>query len=51
VRKCSQPNESLKELYEALRFKTQPFTKRKPLVHKTELQKIKPPDLQVVIET
>jgi hypothetical protein len=50
VRKCSQPNESLKVLYEALQFKTQPFTKRKSVVHKTELQKIKPPDLQVVNE-
>lgn len=44
VRRCSEPNEALKELYQALNFKNQPFAKRKSVVHKSELKKTKPPD-------
>lgn len=36
VRKCSQPNKSLKLIYDALRYKSTPFTKRKSIVHKLE---------------
>lgn len=41
VRKCSEPNESLKELYSTLNYKSFPFTKRKSVVHNLELKKEK----------
>jgi transposase len=40
TRKCSQPNENLKRIYDILRTNHKPFTKRKSVVHKLELKKI-----------
>ncbi len=39
VRKCSQPDEKLKNIYTILQAKSQPFRKRKSVVHKLTLQK------------
>lgn len=39
VRKCSQPNENLAAIYDILKAKYKPFTKRKSVVHKLELKK------------
>jgi hypothetical protein len=39
VRKCSEPPDALKRIYQALQIKTQPFIKRKSVVHKPELKK------------
>ena len=39
VRKCSQPNEQLKNIYDILQTRHQPFTKRKSVVHKPEHKK------------
>jgi transposase len=39
VRKCSQPIEQLKNIYDILQTKYRPFTKRKSVVHKTEHKK------------
>jgi len=39
IRRCSQPNENLASLYQKLGFKSQPFVKRKSVVHKPELKK------------
>lgn len=39
VRKCSEPGEQLKNIQSILLIKTKPFTKRKSVVHKTELKK------------
>lgn len=39
VRKCSQPNENLAAIYDILKSKYKPFTKRKSVVHKLELKK------------
>lgn len=36
VRRCSEPNESIKNLYDALNYKSYPFVKRKSVVHKPE---------------
>jgi hypothetical protein len=36
VRRCSEPNLSIKKLYDALNFKTCPFIKRKFVVHNPE---------------
>ena len=40
VRKCSQPNEKLKAIYDILKANYKPFKKRKSVVHKMELKKI-----------
>jgi hypothetical protein len=39
VRKCSQPNEQLRNIQSILMIKPKPFTKRKSVVHKTEIKK------------
>ena len=41
IRKCSEPNTPLMKIYEALGYKSHPFTRRKSVVHKTELEKNK----------
>lgn len=40
VRKCSQPNEKLKSIYDILKSNYKPFRKRKSVVHKMTLKKI-----------
>ena len=39
IRKCSEPNKNLANIYSILKIKQQPFTKRKVVVHKSELEK------------
>ena len=39
TRRCSQPNEKLTNIYNILKLKHQPFTKRKSVVHKLENKK------------
>ncbi len=39
VRRCSEPNEELQKLYAVLEYRNYPFTKRKSVVHKSELKK------------
>ena len=39
VRRCTEPNEKVKQIYNALKYKNYPFTKRKSVVHKSELKK------------
>jgi len=40
TRKCSEPNENLKKIFDVLNAKYRPFTKRKSVVHKPSLQKM-----------
>ena len=40
TRKCAQPNEKLKVIYDILKTNYKPFRKRKSVVHKMELKKI-----------
>ena len=40
TRKCSEPDEKLKRIYDILQSKYKPFTKRKSVVHKLEPKKI-----------
>jgi hypothetical protein len=40
TRKCSEPNENLKAIYDALKTNYQPFRKRKSVVHKPTVKKI-----------
>ena len=39
VRRCTEPNEKVKQIYSALKFKNYTFVKRKSVVHKSELKK------------
>ena len=39
TRRCSEPNEKLTNIYNILKLKHQPFTKRKSVVHKLETKK------------
>jgi len=40
VRKCSEPNEQLRNIQSILLIKAKPFTKKKSVVHKPELKKM-----------
>lgn len=46
IRKCSEPNEKLADLYHKLNYKSRPFAKRKSVVHKPKLKKTETPILQ-----
>jgi hypothetical protein len=39
IRRCSEPSEPVRKLYDALKYKYAPFVKRKSVVHKSELEK------------
>lgn len=36
IRRCSEPNQSVRKLYDALKYKYAPFVKKKSVVHKSE---------------
>jgi len=38
IRRCSEPNQQVLKLYDALKFKYAPFKKKKSVVHKSEIQ-------------
>ncbi len=38
IRRCSDPNQKVIQLYDALKYKYAPFTKKKSVVHKSELE-------------
>jgi hypothetical protein len=40
IRKCSEPNEKVKAIYDKLNYRHTPFKKKKFVVHKTELEKM-----------
>jgi hypothetical protein len=46
TRKCAQPDEKLKTIYDILKCKYQPFRKRKFVVHKMTLKKIETQQIQ-----
>lgn len=37
IRRCSEPNQQVRRLYDALKYKYAPFVKKKSVVHKSEL--------------
>jgi len=43
VRRCTEPNEKVKTIYQALGYRNYPFVKRKSVVHKSEFKKINLP--------
>jgi hypothetical protein len=46
TRRCSEPTNSAQAIYNRLKYKSQPFTKRKFVVHKSEFEKMEIADLQ-----
>jgi hypothetical protein len=40
IRRCSDPNTKVLAIYDKLKFKIQPFTKKKFVVHSSEIQKM-----------
>lgn len=48
VRRCTEPNEKVKTIYQALGYRNYPFVKRKSVVHKSELKKNKSYCLQEI---
>ena len=49
TRKCTQPNDNLKHIYNILQTKHQPFSKRKSVVHKLEPKKTEHPKEQILL--
>jgi len=47
IRRCSEPNQHVRKLYDALKFKYAPFTKKKFVVHKSELENCQSTDMQI----
>ena len=43
IRRCSEPNENVKLIYQKLDYCSTPFKKKKVVVHKSELKKIEKP--------
>ena len=48
-RRCSDPTAKVEAIYRRLKYKSQPFTKRKFVVHKSEFQKMELADLQIFL--
>ncbi|MEO8148504.1 MAG: hypothetical protein ABI723_12740, partial [Bacteroidia bacterium] len=48
IRKCSEPNQKLKQYFEILKAKHKPFRKLKSVVHKTTPEKNKMPILKLL---
>jgi len=46
IRRCTEPNLKVKQIYQALGYRNYPFVKRKSVVHKPELKKTQTPCLQ-----
>ena len=40
IRRCSDPNQKVIELYDALKYKYAPFKEKKSVVHKFELEEL-----------
>ena len=45
-RRCSEPTPKVEAIYRRLKYKLQPFSKRKFVVHKSEFEKMDLADLQ-----
>jgi len=49
TRKCTLPNDNLKQIYNILKTKHQPFTKRKSVVHKLKTEKTESTEKQKLL--
>ena len=50
ITKCSEPGQDIKQLYELLKYKSYPFTKRKSVVHKPEIKKSEKQENHLVMD-
>ena len=48
-RRCSDPTEKVEAIYRRLKYKPQPYSKRKFVVHKSEFQKMELAELQIFL--
>jgi hypothetical protein len=48
IRKCSEPNEKVKQIYQILKYKPEPYKKKKDVVHKMDLKNPYFTDLQII---
>jgi len=51
TRKCAEPNENLKAIYDILKTNYQPFKKRKSVVHKPTRKKIETQQIRLLQPT
>lgn len=51
IRKCSEPDKNLQDIYDILKSKYQPFRKRKSVVHKPPPRKIKSQQVRLLQPT
>ena len=49
IRQCSEPTEQVKDMYTALNYKHQPFTRKKSVVPPPEFKKTQNPELPGVL--
>ena len=49
TRKCNEPEDNLKRIYDIHQTKNQPFTKRKSVAHKLEIKKTKTYEKQLLM--
>lgn len=49
IRKCSEPDEKVKRIYDALKFKYAPFVRKKSVVHKIVSKNSDPPQDKIVM--
>ena len=40
IRRCSEPNQNVRRIYDALKYKYAPFVKKKSVVHRSELEEL-----------
>ena len=40
IRRCSEPNQNVRKIYDALKYKYAPFVKKKSVVHRSELEEL-----------
>lgn len=49
IRQCSEPTQQVKEIYTALKYKPQPFTRKKSVVPPPEFKKTQTPEIPVFL--
>jgi hypothetical protein len=49
IRRCTEPNQNVREIYDALKFKYAPYVKKKSVVHKSELEESQFIDKQIFL--
>jgi len=48
IRRCTEPNEKVKRIYEILKYKSEPYKKKKYVVHKMDFKNPYSDDIQSI---